>query len=478
MLLHTPLYLLFLVIVCGLYWALPRPPWRKYLLLAASYGFYAAIDLRFVGVLAGLTLATYYLGQAVARSARPRLYVGLSLALNLGALGFFKYTNFFLEGLQHIFQWIAPSASLGSLTLWLPVGISFYTFQAIAYIIEIYRQKLTPAASLADFALYLAFFPKLLAGPFVRPAQFLRQVEAPTVRPRREEVFSALGLLVLGLFKKVLIADSLGALAEVAFRAAAQPPGPWPFPTPLYWQGFYLYAIQIYADFSGYTDIARASAALLGFALPENFQQPYLARSPADFWNRWHMTLTHWFREYLFFPLSRAGIRLTGRRYLTAVQTAANLITMLLIGLWHGGAVTYLAWGLWHGIWLSIDRWLNLKPTRRWQTALLTVLNFHLVGVGWVLFKASSPASALRFLTGLVSLSQMNWWPHYLPVVAVAGSLMLGIDWTMRQQGAIPVRLKSWQPALVTAALVVIIGLVVIRSVGGVDARPFIYGQF
>jgi D-alanyl-lipoteichoic acid acyltransferase DltB (MBOAT superfamily) len=478
MLLHTPIYLLFLAIVCGFYWALPGPLWRKYLLLAASYGFYAAIDLRFVAVLAGLTLATYYLGQAVARSARPRLYLSLSLALNLGALGFFKYTDFFLASLGQVLQRIAPSASLGSLALWLPVGISFYTFQAMAYTIEIYRHKLTPAASLADFALYLAFFPKLLAGPFVRPAQFLRQVETPAARPRREEIVSALGLLVVGLFKKVVIADSLGALAEVAFRAAAYPPSHLPFPAPLYWQGFYLFAFQIYADFSGYTDIARASAALLGFALPENFQQPYLARSPADFWNRWHMTLTHWFREYLFFPLSRAGIRLTGRRFLPVVQTAANLITMLLIGLWHGGAVTYLAWGLWHGLWLSIDRWLNLKPARRWQIWLMTIINFHVVGVGWVLFKAGSLASALRFLAGMATFSQMNWWPHYLPAVVVSGSLILGVDWAMRQREAIPAQLKAWQPAFVTAALVTIIGLVLIRSAGGVDARPFIYGQF
>jgi alginate O-acetyltransferase complex protein AlgI len=478
MLLHTPAYLLFLAITGGLYWALPRAMWRKVLLLAASYGFYAAIDLRFVAVLAGLTLATYYLGRAIARSARPRLWLGLSLLLNLGTLGFFKYADFFLASLTRAVQWISPSASPGSLALWLPVGISFYTFQAMAYTLEIFRRKLEPASSLADFALYLAFFPKLLAGPFVRPAQFLRQVEAPALRPGRDEVLSALGRLVLGLFKKVLIADSLGALAEAAFRAAARPAGAWPFPAPLYWQGFYLYAFQIYADFSGYTDIARASAALLGFALPANFQQPYLAQSPADFWNRWHMTLTHWFREYLFFPLSRAGLRLTGRRFAPAVQTAANLVTMLLIGLWHGGAATYLAWGLWHGVWLSIDRWLNLKPSRRWQTALLAVLNFHIVGVGWVLFKADSLAAAWRFLAGLVAFSQMNWWLHYLPAVVVSGGLVFGLDWVTRQPSALPARLRAWQPLFVTAALTAILSLMLIRSAGGINARPFIYGQF
>jgi D-alanyl-lipoteichoic acid acyltransferase DltB (MBOAT superfamily) len=326
--------------------------------------------------------------------------------------------------------------------------------------------------------LYLAFFPKLLAGPFVRPSQFLRQVEGPAEFPGRAAVFSALGRLVLGLFKKVLIADSLGVLADVAFRAAGRPPGLWPFPTPLYWQGFYLYAFQIYADFSGYTDIARASAALLGFALPENFQQPYLACSPTEFWNRWHMTLTHWFREYLFFPLSRAGLRLTGRRFPQAVQTVTNLITMLLIGLWHGAAGTYLAWGLWHGLWLSIDRWLNLKPARRWQTWLMTVVNFHIVGVGWVLFKADSLAAAGRFLTGLFSFNQMDWWPHYLPAVVVAGSLTLGLDLGARYWGTLAPRLKAWQPALVITALVAIAGLMLIRSAGGVDARPFIYGRF
>jgi alginate O-acetyltransferase complex protein AlgI len=478
MLLHTPAYLLFLAAVCGLYWALPRPRWRKALLLAASYGFYAALDLRFAAVLAGLTLGTYYLGRAMVGAARPRLFLGLSLALNLGALGLFKYAGFFVPGALQVLQSIAPTASPAALTLLLPIGISFYAFQAIAYAVEVYRRKMAPAASLADFALYLAFFPKLLAGPFVRPAQFLRQVEAPPAVPGRAAGASALGLLVLGLFKKVLIADSLGALADVAFRAAGQPPGLWPFPAPLYWQGFYLYAFQIYADFSGYTDIARASAALLGFALPENFQQPYLARSPADFWNRWHMTLTHWFREYLFFPLSRAGLRLTGRRYALAVQTAANVATMLLIGLWHGATGNYLAWGLWHGTWLSVDRLLNLKPVRRWQNALLAVLNFHIIGVGWVVFRAGSLVAAMRFLAGLVSFSQLDWWRHYLPAVVVAGGLVLGLDWGARLWAAVPARLKAWQPAVVIAALVAVLGLMLIRAADGVEALPFIYGRF
>ncbi len=478
MLLHTPAYLLFLAIICGLYWTLPHFQWRKYLLLAASYGLYAAIDLRFAAVLAGLTLATYYLGQAIASARRPRLYLGLSLALNLGALGFFKYTGFFVASLGAVLERLAPSVAPAALSLWLPVGISFYTFQAITYTIEIYRQKMAPAASLTDFALYLAFFPKLLAGPLVRPVQFLRQVEAPAVFPGRAAILSALGLLALGLFKKVLIADSLGALAEVAFRAAERAPGPWPFPTPLYWQGFYLYAFQIYADFSGYTDIARASAALLGFALPENFQQPYLARSPGDFWNRWHMSLTHWFRDYLFFPLSRAGLRLTGRRFSMAVQTGANLITMLLIGLWHGAGGTYLVWGLWHGLWLSVDRWLNLKPARRWQIGLMTVVNFHIVGLGWIIFKAGSLTAALRFLFGLTAFSQMDWWPVYLPAVVVAGSLVLAIDLGARHWSAVPQRIRAWQPAIIMAALATVIGVLIIRAAGGVDARPFIYGQF
>jgi len=464
MLLHTPRYLLFLLLVVLLYERLPAGRARKLALLCASYLFYALFDLRFALLLAALTAAVYFLARAIAAGRHPRLLAALSVILNLGLLGLFKYANFFLENLQ-IALGRPPSPALA---LILPIGISFYTFQSISYTTEIYRKKLAPA-SWSDLALYLAFFPRLIAGPFVSPAAFLAQCNQPPAPPDRR---TALGLLLRGLVKKMIIADSLAGLADVAYRAADLP---GVFPAPLYVQGFYLYAIQLYADFSGYTDLARGSALLLGFQLPQNFRQPYLAVTLTDFWNRWHMSLTQWFREYLFFPLSRALLSRSGRRYPRLIQIVANLVTMLLIGLWHGAAWSFIAWGAWHGILLSIERLLNLKPVRRWQSTLTALLTFHLVGVGWVLFRSSSFIAAGRFLAGLFSFQQMQWLPHYLPAIFLAGGLTLALDlWESER-----LRLPGWLRAVVTiAALVTLLALLTLSVVRGSDARPFIYGQF
>lgn len=478
MLLHTPFYLLFLTSVGLLYWSTRSWLWRKSLLLAASYIFYVAFDWRFAALLLALTLAVFLLGRAIQTRPRARWYAGFSLLLNLGVLGIFKYANFFIDSTTRAWQLFGLTAPTAALNLILPIGISFYTFQALTYTTEIYRQKLAPAG-FVDLALYLAFFPKLIAGPLVRPAAFFHQLAEPAARPSREALLAALGLLGLGLFKKIVIADGLATLAGISFRAAAFPSGPWPFSTPLYWRGFYLYAFQIYADFSGYTDIARASARLLGFDLPENFQQPYLSPTPAEFWNRWHMTLTHWFREYLFFPLSRQLALVTKRKFPRLIQVMTTLTTMLLIGFWHGANWTYLVWGLWHGIWLSLDRWLNLKPTRRWQRIALTALNFHLIGIGWVIFGADSLEAAGRFLLGLIRFEQMRWLPLYLPPVILTGLLVLGLDWAAsnRWPTASPIW-RVWQPVWITASFIVVVSLMVLGLVGGGAARPFIYGLF
>jgi alginate O-acetyltransferase complex protein AlgI len=277
----------------------------------------------------------------------------------------------------------------------------------------------------------------------------------------------------------VLIADSLASLSEVAFRASAQPSTALLFPSPLYWAGFYLYAIQIYADFSGYTDMARASAALLGFSLPENFRQPYLAVSVADFWTRWHMTLTRWFREYLFQPLSRSLLVSTKRRYRRLIQVAANLITMTLIGLWHGAAWTYVAWGFWHGILISLERVFKIRPERRLARWFGAIITFHLIGIGWVLFRAESFAAAARFLNGIFSLNQVVWLPRFLPPVLLAGGLTLAIDLISAHIIRPSTRSRRlWRPVLLTASVLVLAGLALLQALRGVAPLPFIYGQF
>jgi alginate O-acetyltransferase complex protein AlgI len=477
--LHTPVYLLFLLVVVLIYWLLPAPRWRRSFLLAASYIFYGLFDIRFALLLAALTLAVYLLGRRIAQSQHARAYAWLSVGLNLGVLGLFKYAGFFFSGAAAGFRLLGVSIVPPALYFLLPVGLSFYTFQAIAYTTDIYRETATPTTSILDFALSMAFFPKLIAGPLVRPFELQDQINSQISRPSAQSIRSSLTLLLTGLTKKILIADSLASLADVAFRAANMPSASGLFPSPLYWAGFYLYAIQIYADFSGYTDIALASASLLGFSLPENFRQPYFSVTVADFWSRWHMTLTRWFREYLFQPLSRSLLLATKRRFRRGIQVLANMTTMTLIGLWHGAAWTFVAWGFWHGLLISVERGLRLKPQSRWSRWIGGILTFHLVGLGWVLFRADSFLSAGRFLMGLFSFRQLVWAPRYLPPVLMAAALTLAIDLISGNIIKIPSRSRQfWRPILMTASVLVLAGLALLQVLRGVAPRPFIYGQF
>lgn len=476
MFLHTPLYLVFLAAVCLLYWLLPRPGWRKAFLLLAGCVMYAAFDVRFLLVLLAVSAATYWLGRAAAGGGHPGWCTALSVALNLGALAYFKYANFFLAGTEQLLIRIGvtPPASLPIL---LPIGISFYTFQAIAYSVEIKRGKIRPVENFVDFGLYLAFFPKLIAGPIVRPVEFLPRLADPPRGLSRSEAASALRLLVTGLFKKVVIADGIAVLADISFRAAAMPQGSG-FPAPLYIAGFYLYAVLIYADFSGYTDIARGSAGLLGLPLPENFHRPYFSLSPGEFWNRWHMTLTQWFREYVFYPLSRRWMIASHRRHPRLVQIAATMITMTLVGLWHGAAWTFVLWGAWHGLLVSLDRLLGFTPLRWWQKLLAGTATFHLVGLGWILFRAASLEEAGRFLAGLFSFHQTVWFSIFLLPALLAVLLV----WVMDAAQAAPPRLEGWirtlRPAGYAAAVVLIAGIWLLRAVSQTGAPPFIYGSF
>lgn len=475
---HSIPYLLFLLAVFILYWLPPLKKLRKWILLASSYLFYALFDWRFLVLLLVLTLVTQWLARLIHQGVYPRSLATLCIVINLGVLAVFKCQNFFLES----FSVLLRSAGLGILTpglsLVLPIGISFYTFQAISYSVEIYRGNLQPAAWM-DFALYLAFFPKLIAGPFVRPKSFLSQLESSVVSISRQDVLPMLSLLLLGLFKKLVIADSLTSQAAVAFRASALATPGDSYLTPLYIQGFYLFAIQIYADFSGYTDIARASAGLLGFKLPENFQQPYLSTTITVFWNRWHITLTQWFREYLFFPLTRRMLTFTRPRQPTLIQILANLITMALIGLWHGVGWTFLLWGLWHGMWISVDRWLNWKPDRRLAGFLAGLLTFHLVGLGWVMFNSVSVAAAVRFYQGLFAFDQMTWLGYFLPSIIVPVAIMFGLE--LAGKYSLWLRFNRWsllRDTLIVATVFLILALQLLNLARGTDLRPFIYGQF
>ena len=477
MLPHSPVYLIFLGLAALVARALRPPVWKASFLVAASCLFYAWFDVRFLGILAAMILIDYAAGKAIARGGNARLYAALGIALNLAGLAAFKYAGFFLDAAAEIVRGLGGHWGTGTLQVILPVGISFYSFQGVAYIVEVYRDR-TQAASLLDTAFVLTFFPKLLAGPLVRTSDLRSQLVRSNGALSRRGLGLAAGLLLTGLFKKIVIADGLGSLADAAYRAAQIPGAAESFPTPLFWQGFYLYAIQIYADFSGYTDLARGSAALLGFDLPLNFRRPYFAVGLGDFWNRWHMSLTQWFREHLFNPLTRVTLQ-RGRLPRSLAQVVVTLLTMVAIGLWHGASWMFVAWGLWHGVLLSVERLSRFSP-RTWRGRLaLSLVTFHVVGLGWILFRSPSLEAAGQFALGLFAFRQLHWAWFYLAPVLWAGALVVGLDAAETiARRMTPGALAWWKPIAAIAGALVVAVLMLLSWARGSQALPFIYGQF
>ena len=464
---NTPEFLLFFPAVLVLFGLVRRRTVpRESLLLAASYFFYMSWDWRYAGILLFSTCVDWGLGLALGRTEKPaarRVLLVVSLVVNLGILALFKYWNFVMESLA----W--GSAAMGSSwtpplhRLLLPVGISFYTFQSLSYTIDVYRREIPVERSLRRFALFVSFFPQLVAGPIVRAAEFLPQLHR-TPLVTREAFQSGLLLIFRGLFKKVVLADLLAVLAvDPVFGDPAR------FGTLDLLLGLYAYAFQIYNDFSGYSDVAIGSARMLGYEMPKNFERPYLARNVRDFWSRWHISLSTWLRDYLYIPLG--GNR--GPRW----KTVRNLmLTMLLGGLWHGAAWTFVAWGAWHGLLLVFARGSSKRPAESisrsqvWRQRLVT---FHLVLLGWLLFRAQDLPTLTAFTEGLVALrGGMLLHPVVLALLAVAVvAHVVSKEWLQRWSNRflrLPVPLQG---AAYAGAILVFCGL----SAGG---PSFIYFQF
>ncbi|KIG13888.1 putative poly(beta-D-mannuronate) O-acetylase [Enhygromyxa salina] len=364
---------------------------RLIILIAASLVFYAAWNVPLVSLIVISAVIDYTAGRLLGRddggdgedrSRRRKLILAVSLAVNLGLLGYFKYANFFLENLHELF-------GLGDEGTWLdvvlPPGISFYTFQTMSYTIDVYRRKLRPTTSFLRFFLYVSFFPQLIAGPIERAGHLLVQFDQAATRPFRvQNLVSGGQMIVWGVFKKAVIADHCGLLCDQIY----QNPGAYDGWSALI--ATYAFTLQIYCDFSAYSEIARGSARIFGVDLMVNFDQPYLTTNIGAFWRRWHISLSNWFRDYVYIPLG--GNKLGKRR------TLVNLtVTMFLSGLWHGAAWTFVVWGLFHGVLLLInaqlgDRFAKLLPTGRaaWVGTLIAwFVNFHLVVIGWILFRAA-----------------------------------------------------------------------------------------
>ena len=392
----SALFGLFVLAVLALDAALRRPGARKALLLLASYLFYANWDWRYLGLLLLSTAVDFRAGAAMHRSDDPRTrraWLLVSLVTNLGLLATFKYGNLVLASLEPLFA--AGGVALPRLPTEIPVGISFYTFQTLSYTIDIYRRNSEPTERLLDFAVFVAFFPQLVAGPIVRSREFLPQLRR-LPSPSLERAADGAQRFLLGLFKKVVIADNVGVFVDGVFAA------PGDHGAAVLWCGAWGFALQIYCDFSAYTDMAIGTARAFGFRLPENFDLPYLSRSMTEFWRRWHLSLSTWLRDYLYIPLggSRRG---PGRTYVNLA------VTMLLGGLWHGASWTFLVWGGLHGLFLALERLRGVQaepdPCARWTPAavLRGFLTFQLVTLTWVVFRAADFPSMGLYLERMLT---------------------------------------------------------------------------
>jgi alginate O-acetyltransferase complex protein AlgI len=446
---------------------------KKLNLLVASYVFYAAWNPPFVILLWISTMIDWVVARRVFEAngrGRRRAWLLVSLAANLGFLGFFKYGEFLLGNWQMLMAAAGVAYVPPAWDIVLPVGISFYTFQTLAYTLDVYLGRTKPLGSFLDFSLFVTFFPQLVAGPIVRPTQLVPQFAAPR-QATRDQLMWGLLLMVLGLFMKVVLADGGLASAADAVFAAKDPVG---FADA--WLGTLAFSGQIFCDFAGYSTIAIGSAFCLGFALPDNFRMPYAAIGFSDFWRRWHMSLSTWLRDYLYIPL--------GGNQKGEVRTYVNLmITMLLGGLWHGANWTFVVWGGLHGVYLAAERWIRERtgvagdPAGPWNRLALALLTYVLVNVTWVFFRAESFEGAARVLSGMLGLA-----PEAEPVlptiymfkVAVIVTGILIVQWLMRNRTLEDV--VSRAPWWVTGAIAAAMLFAVIIAQGSGEA--FIYFQF
>lgn len=396
MLFNSFVFWIFFAIVIALYRVLPHHR-QNQLLLVASYAFYGYWDYRYLSLILVSTVIDYFVAHGITATndrQRKKSLLIVSIVANLGMLGFFKYYNFFAREFSEVLTSIGiASVPLPVLEIVLPVGISFYTFQTMSYTIDVYRGKTEPARKFSDFALYVSFFPQLVAGPIERSGNLLPQILNPR-SPLKENFIEGLYHVLFGLFKKVVVADNMAPIVNHIFsRPVTELTGPEVM------LGVYAFAFQIYGDFSGYSSIAQGIAKWMGFNLSWNFKMPYFSASPSEFWQRWHITLSAWLRDYLYIPLG-------GNRHGRLLTMRNLMITMFLGGLWHGAGWTFVAWGVYHGALLTAYRMLEYlgytpdsrTPANTVARVLNVVIFFQLICISWLLFRAESIDQAWAML--------------------------------------------------------------------------------
>ena len=468
MLFNSFVFLAFLCLVYSVYLLLFRyHRAQNVLLLVASYVFYGYWDWRFLSLLGISTLVDYFAGLGLQSSQNDRnrkLLLGLSITANLSILAFFKYFNFFTESFAGLLSSFGFVVHEFPLKIILPVGISFYTFQTMSYAIDVYRRKISATSNLLDFALFVAFFPQLVAGPIERASSLLPQIASPR-KLTWTHIDVGAYLILWGFFKKVVVADNMALVANRIFNHYPDYQG-----LDLFF-GVLAFTVQIYADFSGYSDIARGISKLMGIDLMINFKLPYFSSDPRDFWSRWHISLSSWLRDYLYIPL---GGNRKGK-----VRTYLNLmLTMVLGGLWHGAAWHFVLWGAYHGTLLSIHRMLPSKrpvvAASALSTFFKTLFMFFLVLIGWIFFRSETTDQMLYIFTHIGPTISQQTSGIAFDVLFYSLPLLI-FEMVQHRSGDLLV-LTGWGPLL--RAPVYAFVLLWIMIFGVRESIEFVYFQF
>ena len=476
MLFNDPKFFIFLIVVYLLYLVSPRR-FKNPFLLIVSYVFYSFWDWRFLLLLALSTFIDYYFGLKIHKASDAKTkkrYMWFGIFNNLVVLGFFKYYNFFVSSLAVLLSGLGIESNFTLLNIILPVGISFYTFHGMSYVIDIYKGKFTPTTNFINYSLFVAYFPLLVAGPIERASHLLPQIENIARKITRQHVFEGLVLIFWGYVKKVMISDNIGAIADNAF-ANYQQLGSFDLITSLI-----IFSFQIYFDFSGYSDIGRGVSKLFGIELYINFNQPYLSQNISEFWKRWHISLSGWLQDYLYISL---GGNRNGK-----FKTYRNImITMLLGGLWHGPSWNFVIWGGLHGTYLIAHKFLggNNHPGKFYEgtsskillNVLAIVLTYCLVLITWLPFRADSLQTTIGFISGIVNWTGGIESTNLLYIVLLFASI-LAIDLPVYISGNHEYLLKYPKWIRYIILIVGIAGIVFTMVTNQGTIRPFIYFQF
>lgn len=462
-------FALFLPLVYALYWALPTVRAQNVLLLVASYVFYGAWDPRFLGLLFLASCVDYFAGLGIAKGRYPRAWLALTLVNNLGILLTFKYLDWGITSFVDLCALAGVQADVATLGLILPVGISFYTFQTLSYGFDVYRKDLTPTRDFVAFLTFVAFFPQLVAGPIERATHLLPQFLGPRKFDRRQAIDGGFQMLY-GLVVKVVVSDRLAAIVNPVY-ADPENQGPWALLV-----ATWAFAFQIYGDFAGYSHIAIGSARLFGFSLMRNFAYPYFAMSPAEFWDRWHISLSTWFRDYVYIPLGGNRVGPIRRRFNV-------FLTFLVSGIWHGANWTFLAWGAYWGVLVALlprrrtdlGRPMGKNLVPRLGDAFSAFLMFQVACIGWVFFRAESMTDALAVFSGLSHLFTTTLPVGVFdPLIPILVPFVAWEWWNRRFPHGLTLRSMSSRGRLLTAFAVVLL----VAAWGEVRTVPFIYFQF